>query len=313
MKRASPAKQSPDFFSTEVNRTRRFYLDLRPPPNVGLTVVCGGLEHCLPNYAIHRTRFPFYALEYVARGQGKVSLRGKTFSLSPGRIFSYGPGVAHHIEGSAEDPLVKYFVDFTGRRAAALLRQCHLPTGSVLLVNPPAALQALFDELIEIGLGLSPKRVELCSRLLDCLTLKIHAMRLPPAGLETAAFQTYRHCREHIERHFQRLRTLTQIAEECHLDAAYLCRLFRRYDHQSPYHYLIRLKVNLAAELLQQPANLVKQAAGQAGFADPFHFSRLFKNILGISPAAFRRMQAPAESANPNFRQETAFKQLKQG
>jgi AraC-like DNA-binding protein len=87
------------------------------------------------------------------------------------------------------------------------------------------------------------------------------------------------------------LRTLKQIAAECHVDAAHLCRLFRRCDHQSPYQLLLRLKMNHAAELLRLPHVLVKEVAGQVGFADPFHFSRVFKSVLGVSPEAFRRFR----------------------
>jgi AraC-like DNA-binding protein len=75
------------------------------------------------------------------------------------------------------------------------------------------------------------------------------------------------------------------------VDAAYLCRLFRRYDHQTPYQFLLRLKMNLAAERLQNPGVLVKQVAAELGFHDPFHFSRAFKSILGLSPEAFRRLR----------------------
>ena len=50
--------------------------------------------------------------------------------------------------------------------------------------------------------------------------------------------------------------------------------------------------MNLAAEWLQQPDALVKQVAERAGFSDPFHFSRAFKSVLGLSPAdIFRRMR----------------------
>jgi AraC-like DNA-binding protein len=64
--------------------------------------------------------------------------------------------------------------------------------------------------------------------------------------------------------------------------------LFRRYDHQTPYQFLLRLKMNHAAERLQSPGTLVKQVAEETGFADPFHFSRMFKSVLGLSPDAFR-------------------------
>jgi AraC-like DNA-binding protein len=91
------------------------------------------------------------------------------------------------------------------------------------------------------------------------------------------------------------LRTLEQIARECHVNNAYLCRLFRRYDHQSPYRYLLRLKMNHAAERLLQPKAMVKQAAAEAGFADPFHFSRVFTSVFGLSPTAFRGLRDPQQ------------------
>ena len=86
-------------------------------------------------------------------------------------------------------------------------------------------------------------------------------------------------------------RELEQVARECHVDRAYLCRLFRRYDQQTPYRFLMRLKMNLAAERLQHPGVLVKQVAAQLGFDDPFHFSRTFKSMFGVSPQRFRRLR----------------------
>ena len=49
--------------------------------------------------------------------------------------------------------------------------------------------------------------------------------------------------------------------------------------------------MNLAAERLQNPSILVKQVAAEFGFDDPFHFSRAFKNVLGLSPEKFRRLR----------------------
>lgn len=279
---------APAFFSSDVAAVRRFYLDLKPPKHQKLAVVCGGLEHCTANYAIHRVTFPFYSIEYVARGSGELKLKGRAHSLRAGRVFSYGPGVPHDITGDRADPLVKYFVDFAGGNAFDLLRSCGLPPGRVTQVFPPHILAPLFDELIQSGLHIGRRSMELCAKLLECLALKMAGANAPLEETETLAFTTYQQCRRHIEQHFLRLRTLEQIAGECHASKAYLCRLFRRYDRQSPYQYLLRLKMNHAAERLQQSGVLVKQAAEETGFADPFHFSRVFRNVLGMAPAAFR-------------------------
>jgi AraC-like DNA-binding protein/quercetin dioxygenase-like cupin family protein len=282
---------APEFFSADVAEARRFYLDLNPPKKRQLVVVCGGLEHCKPDYAIHRETFPFYSIEYVARGRGEVKLKGRSFSLQPGRLFSYGPGIPHHITGNAADPLVKYFVDFVGTQATVLLRSCGLSPGRVSEVFPTNVLQPLFDELIHAGLQVRRESMLLCGKLLECLALRMTGARAPLEGPETLAFTTFQQCRHHIEQHSLRLRTLEQIAGECHVNNAYLCRLFRRYDKQSPYQYLLRLKMNYAAERLQQPGALVKRVAEESGFADPFHFSRVFTSIFGLSPNAFRGLR----------------------
>lgn len=134
--------------------------------------------------------------------------------------------------------------------------------------------------------------------MLECLALKISGARAPLEGSETLAFNTYQQTRQYIAEHFLRLRTLQRISLEYHITSAHLCRLFRRYDHQSPYQYLLRLKMNAAAERLAQPGTLVKQAAEQTGFEDPSHFSRVFTRILGLSPDGFHRLRA---SPPPRF------------
>jgi len=281
----------PEFFSADVAKARRFYLDLNPAKNHPLVVVCGGLEHCTPDYAIRRRVFPYYSIEYVMRGRGGVKLKGRHYPLSPGRLFSYGPGIPHQIVGDSAEPLVKYFVDFAGSRAPALLRSCGLRLGRLTAVVPSNALQPLFDELIQAGLQVRRESSDLCAKLLECLILRIAGARMPLAGVESMAFNTYQHCRRHLEAHYLRLRTLEQLAGECHVNNAYLCRLFRRYDSQSPYQHLLRLKMNHAADRLHQPGMLVKQVAAETGFEDPFHFTRVFTSVFGLSPAAFGRLR----------------------
>lgn len=107
------------------------------------------------------------------------------------------------------------------------------------------------------------------------------------------AFETYQRCRTFVEEHYLSLHSLAQIAADCRIDPAYLCRLFARYDHQSPYQYLTRLRMGHAAQRLQTPGILVKQVAGELGFGDPFHFSRMFRRTFGVSPQHLMQRQGP--------------------
>src|SRR3972149_4137300 len=106
--------KEPDFFSIQVREAQRFYLDLAPPPTEPIAVVCGGYEQCTADYAIHRANFPYFAIEFVARGKGAVTLAAQEYPLTAGVVFSYGPGVAHDITTHAVETLGKYFINFTG-------------------------------------------------------------------------------------------------------------------------------------------------------------------------------------------------------
>jgi AraC-like DNA-binding protein/quercetin dioxygenase-like cupin family protein len=285
------AEANPAFFSTQVSRARRFYLNLKPSPKAKLAVVCGGLEHCAPDYRVSRRTFPFFSVEYVAAGNGKLQLNGVEHPLQAGSVFAYGPGIPQEIGNNPNAPLIKYFIDFSGVSSKRLLARAQLKPGAAASVFPPGEIMPLFDEIIRNGLRGTPGAEEICARLLEALLLKLAEARAPLPGRETPAFATYQHCREHINQHFLRLRSVEQVARECHLDNTYLCRLFQRFDHQSPYRRLVQLKMNHAAERLQLPGAMVKQVAEETGFANQFHFSRVFKSVFGIPPRALARLR----------------------
>ena len=287
----SEQEAQPDFFSIQVREARRFYLDLSPPDKQHMTVVCGGCEHCVPDYSIHRPEFPYYSIEFVARGKGSLTLAGKDYPLLPGASFTYGPGIPHDMVSDADDPLVKYFVDFTGKQGLQLLRQNNLAPGSFGRVFTAGNIRDIFDDLIQNGLKHTNYSSRICSAILEYLILKTAESIDQGNAAQTLAFATYQRCRQHIQANCASIKNLSDAASQCGVNSAYLCRLFRRYDHQSPYQFLLRLKMNLAAKQLQEPRAEVKQVAADFGFNDACHFSRTFKKIFGLSPEAFRRLR----------------------
>jgi AraC-like DNA-binding protein len=286
----------PDFFSKQVLEANRFYLGAFGPSAKLLAVVSGGCEHCESDYRIDRRDFPFYCLEFVARGKGSLRINDQTRSLSPGMVFTYGPGVAYAMNTEADDPFIKYFVDFTGRKAHRLLEDHDLGPGAVVQVNAPDVILHVFDDLVDNGASGRRFGPQICAILVKLLVLKITEMQTTEMRYPTEAFTTYQTCRVFIQNNYLRIHTLDDIAEACRVNKAYLCRLFQRFDNQSPYHYLMLLKMREAAKRLQRRGSLVKQVGYELGFEDPFHFCRVFKNVFGLSPAALKRLRQLHES-----------------
>ncbi len=56
-----------------------------------------------------------------------------------------------------------------------------------------------------------------------------------------------------------------------------------------PLSYLLHCKMERAKELLREPGCSVRQVGAEVGMQDPYHFSKQFKSIIGISPSAFMK------------------------
>lgn len=140
----APRQRQRDFFSKKVRRSRRFYLDLGPVERGPLSVAAGGWEDCAPDYLIERESFPYYTIEFVASGRGELRLNGRDHPLVRGSVFTYGPGVSHRFASDSAEPMNKFFVDFRGRSALALLSEMGLEPGTCLGVRSASRLAVLW-------------------------------------------------------------------------------------------------------------------------------------------------------------------------
>jgi AraC-like DNA-binding protein len=283
----------PAFISKQVESGAYYFLDLNPSPRTPLAVVCGGREVCGAAYRIDRRTFPYHSIELVASGRGSVTLDGTRYRLQPGVLFRYAPSTAHEIAVEPGSRMLKYFVDFTGTTCGRLIAGGPWSSLQPLQVAEPARAQAIYEELQRVGARQTPLAARICALLLQQLVLAAADDAVPAAGLDSAAWAAYRRCREHIEAHFTSLRSLADLAAACGVSGAHTCRLFRRYGARSPYQTLLLLKMTRAASLLLDRALLVRQVGAEVGFEDPYHFSKAFKRVYGLSPGAFRARGRP--------------------
>ena len=63
-----------------------------------------------------------------------------------------------------------------------------------------------------------------------------------------------------------------------------------------PLSYVLHCKMERAKELLREEGHTVRQAGIEVGMQDPYHFSKQFKNIVGISPSAFMKQAAKPDA-----------------
>jgi len=283
--------EEPAFFSHQIAEARRFFLRLHAPWPERFNVVCGGSERCSTDFSIVRDDFPYVAVEYVAQGEGFLLLGGEKHTLTTGAIFAYAPRVSHEIRCHPLKPMTKYFVNFAGSQVLQRLVRPGPRPGQIVQSSAPEHITEIFDQLIDAGTRDTPFRESICRAIGEHLLLRIAETAVPLGTIGTAAFETFQRCRQWVDKHYRQVEWLGEVASECRVDQAYLCRLFKRYAHQSPWQYILRLKMRDAAQRLQARDARVGDVAYEFGFSDPFQFSRTFRRVFGISPRTFIQLQ----------------------
>jgi two-component system response regulator YesN len=73
---------------------------------------------------------------------------------------------------------------------------------------------------------------------------------------------------------------------------SYLFRLFKKKMGVSPMRYRNIVRVDKAKLLLADQALSVDAVADRVGFEDPKYFARVFRDLAGMSPSAFRKARS---------------------
>lgn len=87
------------------------------------------------------------------------------------------------------------------------------------------------------------------------------------------------------------------LARDAGVHPVYLASVFRRVHRQTIGEYLRALRVRQAANLLRRADMPLAQTAAMLGFADQAHFTRIFGDVVGMTPNAFRRLLYPRQTA----------------
>ncbi|MGG1638565.1 response regulator transcription factor [Paenibacillus sp. NRS-1760] len=83
--------------------------------------------------------------------------------------------------------------------------------------------------------------------------------------------------------------SLTEIAKHFHFNPSYLSSYFTAHNKEGFSEYLNKIRVEKAAELLQQDAASISEISGMVGYSDHSYFTKVFKKLTGLSPSHYRK------------------------
>lgn len=93
-----------------------------------------------------------------------------------------------------------------------------------------------------------------------------------------------------VHRRYAEPLTLSNVADELHLNAVYLGQLFKQETGRSFAQYRNDWRVSVAIEMLRNAELDINQIALAVGYTNPNYFYKIFKDQTGMSPQKFREV-----------------------
>lgn len=223
----------------------------------------------------------------VDGGAGELIHRGIHHSNPPGWLFVVPPGEVHANRPTVEEGCsfrtVNLSLDSLSASEDVLKALENMP---VWLTRRPDLGESFtqFHESLSVATDLLERESRMHAFLSDLLAHVGVPLLNPSAGDEPSAVRA---AREFLDAHSDRNVSLAELTLVTGLSPYHLVRVFKRATGLPPHAYLKGRKIARARALLNQGWRPVDVSA-RLGFADQPHFTRTFKQIVGVPPAHFQ-------------------------
>ncbi|MDZ4770845.1 MAG: AraC family transcriptional regulator [Chloroflexota bacterium] len=247
------------------------------------------------SYRIVRTRGRFdWLLMLTVSGQGRCRLNGRDYLCEPGSVALLLPGTAQDYGTMPGKTWNFYWAHFIPRPAwFGWLSLPQVMPGLIVQRLDDDALQPhlhrVFERMIRENKQHSVYSDDLSQNALEeALLLIARAVAVGQGiGLDPRVEQVV----AYMEAHLAEPISLDRLAQSVALSPSRLAHLYKRETGASPMQTLVRLRLRHAARLLAFSAHPIGAIAAMVGYDSPFHFSRQFKLVYGVSPKQYRHTQ----------------------
>jgi AraC-like DNA-binding protein len=160
-----------------------------------------------------------------------------------------------------------------------------------LAVPSDARRDALALKLAD-GWSTPARRLHVQALVAECLAAVIeslpsaaqHRLSLRLAGPEQMG-PALRYIDQHLGEHL----SVATLARQCRLSVHHFSRVFHARLGRTPTRYIQERRVAVSAERLVSGDEPIERIAADAGFANRYHFTRVFTRCMGVPPATYRR------------------------
>lgn len=228
---------------------------------------------------------------YCVNGRGEIRLNNVLHDLNADHYLIIPAGMPHAYHSDERDPWSIYWIHFAGKKATFFSRfACQALSVERVKASRINDRIELFSEIFSnLDRGFSLEALEYVNLSLPHLLASFTHLNQFRMVRESGGNDPVTHSINFMLEHLTRKLKLGEIAAETGVSASHFSRLFQTQTGHSPIDYFIQLKVQRACRLLDNSGLMIADVAREMGFDDQFYFSRVFRKVMGMSPAEYRK------------------------
>jgi len=93
---------------------------------------------------------------------------------------------------------------------------------------------------------------------------------------------------EHIQAHLDQDLTLAHLGAVAYLSPYHFARRFQHSTGLPSHRFVVRQRIARARRVLATPEQSIAEISRLVGFRTPSHFTTVFRDVLGVTPEAYR-------------------------
>lgn len=267
------------------------------------------------NWNFNNVISPYYRLYYIDEGIGSISNSSDKLILEPGYLYLIPSFTICNL--NCEEYLSQYFIQFFEESPDGIslfnqnrnvMKLAATETDIVLIKqmlqgNPGRGInrsnnpkvyekEAYYKEYQSLNNELKPHLkfenqgilLQLISRFLSSATFQFnHAQTTPSKILDTMSY---------VQLHLSENLTVAELAQRVNQSQDYFSKQFLIHTGQRPLNYIHEKKIERAQYLIATTDKTFLEIAMDTGFSNLPHFSKIFKQIVSLTPGEYRHQNS---------------------
>ena len=231
-----------------------------------------------------------YQLIYITRGGGLFESETCRQEVTEGSLILLQPGERHRYRPHAHSGWDETWVGFRGNMIDDIVRDnCYGRGHAVFNVGFNDTVVSLFNDIRRFSMASKPGYQPVISGAVIYLLGLISAGTPVTVSSGSSKESMVQQARAIFRDRVCDKISPEQVAEELQVSYSLFRKAFKQQTGVAPGQYLLDLKLQLARQLLADPAILIKEIAYRLNMESPLYFGKLFKEKLGVTPMEYRR------------------------